>query len=79
MKLTSLFDTFVPGQEFGELIGPNGVDDVDSEPWMNDSLFGFMNAVDGIQGSGDADWNEANGSLPGSGPLLLPNMLTSEK
>lgn len=64
MTLTSLFDTFVPAQEFGDLVGNNGVNGIESEPWMNDSLFGFMNAVDGFQNIEGTNWNGANGTMP---------------
>ncbi|KAK9791317.1 putative Transcription factor domain-containing protein [Seiridium cardinale] len=65
MTLTSLFDTFVPNQEFGELVGSNGVSSIDNEQWMNDSLFGFMNAVDGFQAAEGTGWTGAGGVLPG--------------
>ncbi|KAK6070276.1 hypothetical protein SCUP515_08496 [Seiridium cupressi] len=65
MTLTSLFDTFVPDQEFGELVGSTGVSSIDSEQWMNDSLFGFMNAVDEFQAAEGIGWTGAGAVLPG--------------
>lgn len=57
MTLTSLFDTFLPNQEFTEMIESNGVNGIDSQAWMNDCLFGFMNGADGFQGVEDSGWS----------------------
>lgn len=65
MTMTSLFDTFVPTQEFGELVGSNGVGSIESGPWMNDSLFGFMNTVEEFQVGEDDGWNGTNSVMTG--------------
>jgi hypothetical protein len=49
--LASLFDTFVSNQGFGEMLNSNDPSMVENESWMSDSLFGFMNNVDGIPGT----------------------------
>lgn len=51
MALTSLFDTFVPDQGFGEMLNSSDPSIVENELWMNDSLFGFMESVDRLQGA----------------------------
>jgi hypothetical protein len=60
MALTSLFETFVPTHDFGEMVGANESIAANSEPWMNDALFGFMNEIE-FQDTEGTGWNGHNG------------------
>jgi hypothetical protein len=58
LALTSLFDTFVPTPNFGEILNANNSINLGGEPWTHDSLFGFMNGNSpDARGSENISWD----------------------